>query len=295
VVPSFLIFARREGCAPLRLGSLQYGGVGKIVTFAPSGHNGLEVVKRPRFAEDAAGLEREQELLFRFHPELQRPRRQDRRGQPVFVEPFVDGPAPDATSLTHQRLALRWLLRFQQQTRQGDWNAAELEQKVEGELGSVADQLREYGWLEEVTAGCRAFLEESRRRPLARVAEHGEFWKGNLILHPPDRLLVLDWQHFRETSEPYFDFFSFLFSHYCYGYLYSPGGGFLEAYRRNTPILLRELAGAYERPAASVLAYLPYFTVRYLIRGTVVPEVIKPFRQIRPFADQLHAWLASEE
>ncbi len=283
-VPSFLIFARRQASIPLALPYLQISGVHKLVAIAPSDGGELTATKQPRFPADSPAFEQEQSRSLRFNPALTA-RRVVRRQLAAYVEPYLEGIAPDATSMADQRVALLWLLNFQRQTHSGVWKRDELEHQVQRDLQAATPRLDELGLKADITAGCRNFLAWLRDTPLARVAEHGDFWKGNLILQPPDRLYVLDWEHFRDPGEPFFDLFFFLYSHYCYGSFFSPGRTFLRAYRRNTPFLLAEFASAYRLQTSDLLTYLPYFTVRYLLRGTPLPE------QIKPFGEQLRSWL----
>ncbi|MGH9788157.1 MAG: methyltransferase domain-containing protein [Candidatus Acidiferrales bacterium] len=289
LVPSFLIFSRAGDGPPLRLPALQLSGVRKIVTIAPGNGGRLEVRKRPRFPEDAAELEKEQALLQRFNPEWPATRLAEGDG-PRYVEPYLAGGAPDATSLRHQQLALRWLLEFQRQTTAGQWASDELAAPARQELHEARPALRRLGIESEVGAGIEDFLRRLHQRPLARVAEHGDFWKANMILQPGDRLFVLDWQHFREDGEPFFDFSFFLFTLYCYGKRFSPGAAFDRGLEQNTAELLAEFNAAHEFAPGDLAAYLPRFTVRYLLRRTPSPELLVPFaEQVRSWSQRVRA------
>lgn len=206
----------------------------------------------------------------------------------VLLESWLPGPTmyvelrnhwkPLRRAPEHFRAALDLLLEFQQST---VLNPANLDDGTLAEF--VFRPLEELQASYSLSLGERLLVANTLKRarqlqgaPLQLAARHGDFWAGNLLLGP-DRIGLVDWEHFAWRALPFDDLFFFPTT---YGLNFpwklarwaAPEPAFHATYLEANPIarLVREyLFGYCERtgtPRTLLEVFFPVFLASHAVR-----------------------------
>ena len=129
---------------------------------------------------------------------------------------------------------------------------------------------------------CRALLAQAERTPLRVVAEHGDFWRRNILRRRGGALVVIDWQHARDGGDELFDFALLAYTHWETWNRLTPRrrpGGSSPVLAAMTERFCRERG----LPSALVYAYFPYALMRRMARSLSWPRynLLRVYREHR--------------
>lgn len=250
---------------PLRRVTAQYRlcycGSDKLVWLNPQ-QKEEPIIKLPRFQEDFIPVQAQQYRLRRYG--LQAVTFGQFGDQPCYFEPGLRARPVNSRHLRQCRDGLAWLMKFQRQTEQGRW---EREAWVR-EIREQGQRFRALAQRENLArAGRRAIerlLDVTCGAHLPRVAEHGDFWPGNVLWHGQHRVTVIDWECYRGEGDPFFDL-----TLYCHSLWLSWKHGC-----RRKSAHLPELLDWYEQGSGFapelVWAYFPYALMRKFMRSQFI-------------------------
>jgi SAM-dependent methyltransferase len=212
---SFLIFASASEFRPLE--ERLFAGLGQPLfrmsgsqrknLFFIKGAAEPQVVKMVRFPGQQPAFEHAESMWANFNGrQMTRHRWGPLAG---LVEPYVDGRPLQIFGTADNRLALHWLLEFQQNRSQGSWQADTWLRTLRGYQALASPLLAGASRL-QVESVCAAFARSGEAFVPRRVTEHGDYCAVNLLVEPEGRLHVLDWEHSVEVGDDLFDFCYFL-------------------------------------------------------------------------------------
>jgi len=167
------------------------------------------VAKFPRFRDSTTQLEKEESLMA-LHNDLAI-EKHEIGGVTVFTEPDLRAVRCKLDDRVDMNKALRWLMAFQEETRNGLWAPAALEEEMtdlQRYIGETARHLA-VDTRRRVEGDLEMFREQATRMGLDKVSEHGDFCTWN-ILKSGERIHVVDWEFYRAEGNPLFDFCFFL-------------------------------------------------------------------------------------
>lgn len=247
------------------------GGITSIVNYFLLKDGKLwKVNKFPRFKEGYRSLEQMEKLLYLFN-NLSYGADNLRRigGIPTFVEDGIKANPCEVYNIAHNKMALKWLLKFQNQNRTGFWNFQDFEREVKGLVNylssiSLPEEIRR-----RTMQRLQFFLYHLQEVELERTSEHGDFWHQNILIDG-EKVHVLDWEYYKNEGNPLFDFCFFIISGALAGtrpfesfYKNFVGGG------RYTPILcelIKYFCNKKRLPPQLVYDAVPYVLVRCVRR-----------------------------
>ena len=124
----------------------------------------------------------------------------------LVLEEWLQGNFLDRLNLSHVKLVMKWLIHFQNSTKNDDLTFDEIEKEVENienELKKidVMANLPYKSWLND-------YKEEIRKTKLKKTGVHGDFQVRNILIDEnSDQVNVIDWNwEFQEKGNPIYDF-----------------------------------------------------------------------------------------
>jgi ubiquinone/menaquinone biosynthesis C-methylase UbiE len=180
----------------------------KINYFILKDNKPVSVIRFPR-DRNSVSLALEEAKLTQFNGINIKKQRIDR--VPVFIEPMIPGNHPLRLNFSHNQKVLRWLLNFQNVTKNGYWNLDDLQ----AEMQELIIFLKKMGLANELEIKIQAkmitFIDYLEKFKIPIVSEHGDYFNGNIIINNAN-VYVLDWEFYKEKGNPFFDFIYFLFN-----------------------------------------------------------------------------------
>ena len=138
--------------------------------------------------------------IERKFPEMKNP------DEKLVLEEWLQGNFLDRLNLSHVKLVMKWLIHFQNSTKNDDLTFDEIEKEVENienELKKidVMANLPYKSWLND-------YKEEIRKTKLKKTGVHGDFQVRNILIDEnSDQVNVIDWDwEFQEKGNPIYDF-----------------------------------------------------------------------------------------
>ena len=213
--PSFLIFASASEFRPLeerlftRFGQplFRMSGSEQKNLFFVKGPAEHQVVKMVRFPDQRPALERAESMWASLND--RQVTRHDWGPLTGFIEPYVAGRPFQIFGKTDNRLALHWLLEFQQNRSQGSWQADSWLRTLR-KYQALASPLIAGAPRLQIESACATFAQAKEPFVPQRVPEHGDFCAVNLLFEAEGRLHVMDWENCVEAGDNIFDFCYFL-------------------------------------------------------------------------------------
>ena len=258
--------------------TVRWSGSNKMVWFE-RGPGRRSVVKHARFPKDEPSLAREERLLGE-HNGIEVA--VERHGRWVlYREPYLEGRPLDCLAARDNDDALGWLAEFQGRTARGRHEPEMFAAEVARWLERFREQTTDEALHRVAEEDCRALLVQAARTPPRIVAEHGDFWRRNILRRPDGTLAVIDWQHAREAGDEVFDFALLAYTHW-------ETWNRLASRRRpgRSPVLetmLERFCGDRGLPPALVYAYFPYALMRRMARSLSWPRynLLRVYREHR--------------
>jgi ubiquinone/menaquinone biosynthesis C-methylase UbiE len=209
-----------------------------------------------------------------------------------FREPAILGRPCSFHSKEDNKKAIHWLLRFQDETALEPLSEAETAQEQSEILSSLpqiyhvdlpptkfADQLKE---LARILSTMRVI----------RCSEHGDFWPANILFSNTGGVLVLDWEFYKVSGNPLFDFCFFLINvasrpsgELSFSKNFLGTGDYSGILREN----VRTFCSHRRVPVRSVLLGISYALLRCLGRYSVFSETCSPVLA-RRYSSLLTTW-----
>ena len=127
----------------------------------------------------------------------------------IWLENWISGKPLDPLKSDEIKHAIDWLVDFQDKTRGASMTRSDVQSEVsyiKGNLVKIPDVNKpEYvKWIDDY----QEYMEGLR---IVKTAEHGDFWQGNILVdHSKERINVIDWQYYKESGNPFFDFIFFI-------------------------------------------------------------------------------------
>lgn len=127
----------------------------------------------------------------------------------IWLEDWIPGKTLDPLNLNEIKLAIDWLIDFQNKKRKAAMNKNDIQLEVDY-IRSNLSQIRDL-----VETECMKWLHDYEvyvdTIRIDKTAEHGDFWQGNILVNPSkNKINVIDWQYYREDGNPFFDFIFFI-------------------------------------------------------------------------------------
>jgi len=284
--PAFLIYAYKEFKEPsfeskliesdrrttsfLRVsGSLSTES--KVNYFLLNNGRPFSIVKFPRFRQ-AAALVQEEEMRFGRFNQLE-VGRESIGPMTVFREPLINGRQCRPLSLSHNRMALDWLLHFQDSTQKGFWEFEQLREQITASEHCLAQVHLDDGIRSRTKQRLALLLESLSKVNIPKNSEHGDFFAGNVLISDDGKTYVIDWEFYREDGEPLFDFVFFILNNaIARGPVFSSLRDSFCGRGKYAPILkdvVPRFARARGIPSEVVVQAVPYAILRCLHRTSV--------------------------
>jgi len=212
-----------------------------------------------------------------------------------FAEKPILGRPCRMHNLADNERAIRWLLKFQDETTSGQFTEIEARREHE-ELTQALLRSKLSSPLVEQTLGqieelAHLLIENS----VPKCSEHGDFGPGNILISDGGKVSVLDWEFYRDSGNPIFDFCFFTVTNCARGRAevsFCKNLSGLGPYSR----IMRNTAGmfcAHRRlPADVVRLGIPYVLSRCISRHSVYsnmpsPELYRYRRLLMLWNDQM--------
>jgi SAM-dependent methyltransferase len=208
-----------------------------------------------------------------------------------FTEQTLVGRKCDPRIPDDNRKATAWLMRFQEKTRSDSLNAddtafergqiAEALSKADFSPVTVAHILNQIGRLMTLLISIG----------LVKCSEHGDFWPANLLISEHE-VLALDWEFYRASGNPLFDFCYFLIANSTRPRLEK---SFIEnlsgrgSYSAIMSDLVRSFCDRYNLPVEAILLGIPYVLSRCVARYSVFSDDCSP-TNYQAHWRLLHVW-----
>ena len=200
--PRFTSFLRMSGSGGL---------TSKINYFLLKNGKVVSLIKFPRFKEGIRNFLEEESLIQKFG-NVSLLKRKRYEGQTVFFEKPSEGEPLRADSPKENRLAVEWLINFQERTKK--------EESLYGIVAGDTSRLKELLLFLNLTPNQKEKIKEALDKLLGQVAKmnlplvssHGDFCAINILKDKEDKLYVLDWEDYSRIGSPLTDFI-FYFLH----------------------------------------------------------------------------------
>lgn len=202
-------------------------------------------------------------LHDKTHPNLPYPSRG------VWVEDWIPGKRLNPLKFDEAQMAIEWLINFQNKTSLTTMTKND----ISFEVNAVRADLLRLPHLN--TSQYRRWLDDYESYVgtlnVNKTAEHGDFWYGNILIDSTThKINVIDWEYFRQSGDPFFDFVFFIITAMQF-----PGGDSAEEFQSNinesgrfSPIM-RKLQSKINNHFGFKLnldVLIPYFMLRFIIR-----------------------------
>lgn len=192
----------------------------------------------------------------------------DLKSERTWQEAWIKGKKLNPLDPDQSKMALEWLIQFQKNS-----NASQVKMTREEcltEVDKIRNSLKTLSNLN--TSNNRRWIDDYERY-LTNVtvnssAEHGDFSYGNIIVDKRNSIIVIDWEHYRNRGDPFFDFSWFFLTA-----MRLPGDS-IESFISNLTgngrfmLIIRDLLERVERhfgfePDLRVI--MPYCLIRFII------------------------------
>jgi ubiquinone/menaquinone biosynthesis C-methylase UbiE/thiamine kinase-like enzyme len=185
----------------------------------------------------------------------------------IWFEEWLQGRRINPASLEEAMLAVEWLFDFQNKTK----TTIMTQEDVSLEIAEIRRELLNLPMFN--TLNIEKWLNDyyilSQKLNITKSAQHGDFFWGNILFDPKTKQLhVIDWEYYKENSNPLFDFIYFIIT--AMGLPYDSANGFRNNLSDNGlvgPTVLRALiARAKEHFGAEfdLNILMPYALLRYV-------------------------------
>ena len=127
----------------------------------------------------------------------------------IWFENWVPGRRINLLSSEQTTLAVEWLFDFQNKTK----TTIMTEEDVSLEIAEIRRGLSNLPMFDRVDV--EKWLNDyhilSQKLNIVKAAQHGDFWHGNILFDPKTKKLhVIDWEYYKENSNPLYDFVYFI-------------------------------------------------------------------------------------
>ena len=158
-------------------------------------------------------LERE-EILLKQHARVSFEKRK-LRSRTLFGEKPIVGRPCSYVSLKDAQRAIEWLLRFQDRTRGKPLTEADLlneQTEIRYSLQRLEATSIASEEIDETMEQTQRLMRLLNMGNVTTCSEHGDFCPGNILLSKAGEVFVFDWEFYRVSGNPLFDFCFFLIS-----------------------------------------------------------------------------------
>jgi Choline/ethanolamine kinase len=179
----------------------------------------------------------------------------------------LQGRRINPASLEEAMLAVEWLFDFQNKTKSTTMTQEDVSLEID-EIRRGLSNLPMFNTL-NIEKWLNDYYILSQKLNITKSAQHGDFFWGNILFDPKTKQLhVIDWEYYKENSNPLFDFIYFIIT--AMGLPYDSANGFRNNLSDNGlvgPTVLRALiARAKEHFGAEfdLNILMPYALLRYV-------------------------------
>lgn len=223
--PFFLIFAYKghkgqtfesqllktvsaEKMSHLRVSGSDYDNSSIMYFLINTATNDLHsVVKIPRFRQGSKALDEKETRLSVFNDFSFKTIRVE--GTPVYIEKKIPYTRMEILNPRHNFLALKWLINFQNKTEKGFLSSED--------LNSDCSLLSEYLSLMKLDKELKRKIEDDLMqlfsylgvKKVPKTSEHGDYCAANILIKGRN-VFVVDWEDYKDSGNPLFDFGFFL-------------------------------------------------------------------------------------
>ncbi|OLD22802.1 MAG: hypothetical protein AUG16_00770 [Thaumarchaeota archaeon 13_1_20CM_2_39_20] len=185
----------------------------------------------------------------------------------IWLEDWISGRPLAYLKSDEIAAAINWLVDFQDKTRGPSITTNDITSEVNYikiELMKIPDlnKLEYVRWIEDY----QQFMEGLR---ISKVAEHGDFWQGNILIDKSvNKINVIDWDHYREDGNPFFDFIFFIINVILLGGSVEEFGHYLDEGRRVASIVkkMKAKVESYFGFELNLDILIRYVIIRFIIR-----------------------------
>jgi SAM-dependent methyltransferase len=129
----------------------------------------------------------------------------------IWFENWLPGRRINPVSVEEAMMAVEWLFDFQNKTR----TTKMTQEDVSLEIADIRRGLSKLPMFNAVEEDIEKWLNDyqilSQKLNIVKSAQHGDFWRGNILFDPKTKqLYVIDWELYKENSNPLYDFVYFV-------------------------------------------------------------------------------------
>jgi SAM-dependent methyltransferase len=129
----------------------------------------------------------------------------------IWFEDWLPGRRLNPASLEEAMLTVEWLFDFQNKTR----TTKMTQEDVSLEIADIRRGLSNLPIFDTIEEDIEKWLNDyqilSQKLNIVKSAQHGDFWRGNILFDPKTKqLYVIDWELYKENSNPLYDFVYFV-------------------------------------------------------------------------------------
>jgi ubiquinone/menaquinone biosynthesis C-methylase UbiE len=127
----------------------------------------------------------------------------------IWLEDWVPGRRINPLSIEEAMLAVEWLFDFHNKTR----TTIMTQEYVSLEIAEIRRGLADLPMFNsaDIEKSLNDYQILSQRLNIAKSAQHGDFWHGNILFDPKIKEVhVIDWEYYKENSNPLYDFVFFV-------------------------------------------------------------------------------------
>jgi ubiquinone/menaquinone biosynthesis C-methylase UbiE len=128
----------------------------------------------------------------------------------IWFEDWIPGRMINPASLEEAMLAVEWLFDFQNKTKTTIMTQEDVSLEI-AEIRRGLSDLPMFHGVEDVEKCLSDYHMLSQKLNITKTAQHGDFFWGNIIFDPKTKQLhVIDWEYYKENSNPLYDFVFFV-------------------------------------------------------------------------------------
>ena len=241
---------------------------GKINYFVLKGSKPVLVVKFLR--DKTSKLELEEKTSMHFnHIKISK---QIIETVPIHIEPALKGLQLRTHNLSHNEMALQWLIGFQNETKNGYYRHEDLDIEINELVNYLISLNLQKDIKQRFIERMKIFFDCLKNNKIPITSEHGDFWSSNILIER-NNIYVIDWEFYKQRGNPLFDFVFFLLSNLSRGFSETFSSKLTKdnikgkgPYFKILKMMLLEYSKATNMPPEIMLQAFPYVIIRNIKR-----------------------------
>jgi SAM-dependent methyltransferase len=196
----------------------------------------------------------------------------------IFTETPLLGHMCDLRNLDDNRKAIAWLMKFQEETGSDPLKPEDATFERHQIMDALSKTSLNATAIDHLALQVERFMLLLTSRGLAKCSEHGDFWPGNILISD-DEVLTLDWEFYKASGNPLFDFCNFLVANSSRPKLEKSFVENLSGHGSYSTImhdLVRRYCDRYRLSTEVILLGIPYVLSRCVARYSVYSDDCSP-------------------